>query len=362
MLALASAMVLVGANAFFVAVEFAFVAARAARLEADADEGDRRSIRALASVRDLQPQLAGAQLGITMASLGLGFVAEPAVAVLIEPLVHQIFDVSSKVAHSISFAVALAIVMPVHIVAGEMVAKNIAIAKPERTARRLAGPMQLYIVAFYPVIWALTLLSNGIVRLFGVKPVDEINVALTVKEFHTLLTGAREEGVIEPSEHELLSGALEFSDRSVGSLMVAVDEMVSMRRSATVAVIERVVAESGHSRIPVWGSAPDDVIGFVHAKDLLHIPAEDRSEPMPMELIRRMLVVGPAVPALELMRRMCGSRVHMALVKNGGRAENGRPRLVLGVITLEDVLEALVGEIYDETDDSSPAAEVEFRQ
>lgn len=350
-------------------------------------------------------------MGITMASLGLGFVAEPAVAVLVEPLIGRIFDVSDQMKHSISFAVALAIVMPIHVVAGEMVAKNIAIAKPELTARRLAGPMQLYVVAFQPVIWTLTLVSNGIVRLLGVKPVDEINVALTVKEFHTLLTGAREEGVIEPSEHELLSGALEFGDRSVGSLMMAADEMVSMRRSATVAAIEQVVAESGHSRIPVWGSAPDDVSGFVHAKDLLHIPAEDRSEPVPMELIRRMLVVGPDVPALELMRRMCGSRIHIALVRgsaalrgtpaghppgvgtavaeammtggaaigtaaargkteagsgiggtrvserapgDGDRAEDGRPRPTLGVITLEDVLEALVGEIYDETDDSSP--------
>lgn len=366
-LALGVATFLVAANAFFVAVEFAFVAARTARLEANADEDDRRSKQALSAVRDLQPQLAGAQLGITMASLALGFVAEPALAGLIESLVDLVVDVSDRVLHTIGFVAALAIVVPVHVVAGEMVAKNIAIAKPEWTARHLAGLMQLYIIAFRPVIWVLNMTSNGLVRLIGVKPVDEITTVLTTQEFHALLAGARDEGVIEPSEHDLLSGALEFRDRSVGSLMVPTSGMVAVHRSATVADIEQVVAGSGHTRIPIWGLEPDDILGFVHAKDLLRMPVEARDEPVPMELTRRMLVTAPDVPALQLMRRMCGLRVHMALVKGSettGSVQTGntptghyfageeQPSMTLGIITLEDVLEALVGEIYDETDEN----------
>ena len=358
--ALATAVALVGANAFFVAVEFALVAARAVRLETAADDGDRRSKQALVAVRDLQPRLAGAQLGITMASLGLGFVAEPAVADLVEPLIKRIADIPPGVAHSISFAVALTLVVAVHVVAGEMVPKNIAIAAPEWTARRLAAVLQVYVIVFRPVIWALNGVSNAIVRLLGMKPVDEIDIALTVKEFHTMLAGALHEGVIEPSEHELLAGALEFRDCSAGSLMVPAAEMVSVPRSTTVAGIEEVVASSGHTRVPVWGMAPDDILGFVHAKDLLHMPPDARSDPVPLELIRRMLVVSPDISAREVMQLMRRLRVHIALVERKLRSDQpgadhragiGQSRITLGIVTLEDVLEAIVGEIYDESDD-----------
>ena len=347
---LAIAAALVGANAFFVAAEFALVAARAARLEADSGNGDRRSSEALAAVRDLQPRLAGAQLGITMASLGLGFTAEPAVADLIEPLIERVADVPSGVLHSISFAVSLALVVTVHMVAGEMVPKNIAIAGPERAVRLLAPALQVFIVVFSPVIRSLNAVSNKIVGLMGLKPVDEVNTALTVREFHRLLAGARDEGVIEPGEHDLLAGALEFRDQSARSLMVPAAEMLSVARSTPVARLEETVATSGHTRVPVWGSAPDDVLGFVHAKDLLRMPAEARTDPVPLEVIRRMLVVGPEMPARELLREMRRLRVHIALVVRSGGED--APGSMLGMVTLEDVLEALVGDIFDETDDA----------
>lgn len=335
------AVLLLAANAFFVAAEFALIAARAARLEAEAKEGNRASSQALKAVRDLQPRLAGAQLGITMASLGLGFFAEPAVAHLIEAAIDN--TVSSKeLSHTIAFILALAIVVPVHVVIGEMVPKNIAIAEPEQTARKLALPLQAYVILFKPLIWLLNGLSNSIVRAMGLQPVDEINTALTVKEFHTLIAGALDEGVIKASEHELLSGALEFREHSAGSLMVPTNEMVSVPRNTTVAKVEQVVASSGHTRVPIWGATSNDILGFIHAKDLLRIPVDMHSEQIPVEIIRRMIVTHPDVSAKALMGRMRRHQVHIALV----RTEES----VLGIVTLEDVIESLVGEIYDETD------------
>ena len=343
--ALVAAILLLGANAFFVAAEFALVAARAVRLEASARLGDHRTAAALDAVRDLQFQLAGAQLGITMASLGLGFVAEPAVAALVEPAVDWIVNVPSGVLHTISLTIALSIVVTVHMVAGEMVPKNIAIAGPESTARLLAPALRAYGIVLRPVIWCLNAVSAGIVRLLGIAPVDEINTALTVNEFQTLLAGARDEGVIEAAEHELLSGALGFRVRSAGSMMVPVLRLVSVPRGISVAQLEDVVASSGHTRVPVWGSAPDDVLGFVHAKDLLRFPAQARDDPVPLELVRRLRVVRPDMAGRDLLLWMRRSRVHMVLVRDASGA-------ILGIVTLEDVLEALVGDIFDETDEN----------
>ena len=342
--ALVAAVVLLGANAFFVAAEFALVASRAARLESAAAAGDRRSALALTLVRDLQTQLAGAQLGITMASLVLGYLAEPAIAHLIEPLIELVADVPDGVVHTISFATALFVVTTLHVVVGEMVPKNIAIAGPESSARLLAPAMRMYGVVFRPVIWSLNVVSNALVRLVGMRPVDEINTALTINEFHTLLKGARDEGVIESTEHELLAGALEFRVRSAGLLMVPADRLVSVPRGTSVARLEDVVASSGHTRVPVWGSEPGDVLGFVHAKDLLRMPPEARDDPVPLELLRRMRVVSPSMSGRDLLLYMRRSRRHMALVRD----DDGEMQ---GIVTLEDVLEALVGDIFDETDE-----------
>ena len=196
-----------------------------------------------------------------------------------------------------------------------MVPKNIAIAGPEHSARFLAPPHAAYLTVFKPLIFALNAISNGIVRLLGYEPVDELNTALTVNEFHTLLKGAREEGVIEDVEHELLAGALDFRARTAGSIMVPLAEVVSVPRPTSVADIEQLVNTSGHSRIPVWANGPDDIIGFVHSKDLLRLAPETRDEPVTLEMIRRMLIVPPDQSVRELMRSMRRLRRHMALVR-----------------------------------------------
>ena len=340
---LVAAVLLLMANAFFVAVEFALLASRATRLEPMVDGDDKRAAVALEAVRDLQPQLAGAQLGITMASLGLGFVAEPAVADVLESAIDLVVDVPSGVLHTISFVVALSIVVVLHMVVGEMVPKNIAIAAPERSARLLAPIHRAYVSVLRPVVWALNAMSNGIVRLIGFEPVDELNTALTVNQFHILLHDAVEEGKLEGVEHDLLAGALDFRARTAGSIMVPVSSMVSVPRSTSVADIEQLVADSGHSRIPLTAVGPDDVIGFVHSKDLLQFGRKERDDPFPLEMVRRMLIVEPDQSVRELMRSMRRLRQHMALVQLPGGD-------LLGMVTLEDVLEALVGDITDETD------------
>lgn len=348
---LLAALGLLIANAFFVAVEFALLASRVARLEPMAEDGsDKRAAVALESIRDLQPQLAGAQLGITMASLGLGYVAEPALEHILDDAIGWAVDLPSGVTHTLAFILSFAIVVVIHMVIGEMVPKNIAIASPERSARLLAPAHNAYVTLFKPVVWFLTAISNGITRMLGMEPADELNTALTVNEFHTLIKGAVGEGKLEDLEHELLTGALDFRARTAGSAMVPRRRMVTVPRSTSVADIEALVASVGHSRIPVTGVNPDDVIGFVHSKDLLRFDAGERQDPVPLEMIRRMLIVTPDQSVRDLMRSMRRLRRHMALV----RTSEGQ---LLGMVTLEDILEALVGDITDETDGGSrPAA------
>ena len=343
------AVLLVAVNGFFVAAEFALLASRAARLQPMAEGGDDAgAAAALDAVQDLQPQLVGAQLGITMASLALGYVGEPAVGAVIESAVEAFVELPSGVLHTISFIVAMSIVVIAHMVAGEMVPKNLAIANPERVARVIAPIHAFYLVVFRPVVWALNTVSNGIVRMLGSEPVDEINTALTVNEFHTLFDGVLEKGKIEDTEHDLLAGALAFRARTAGSIMVPAHDMVSAPRSTSVHEIEEIVASSGHSRIPMQGIRPDNIVGFVHSKDLLRLPDIDGNgashlDQVPLEMIRRMLIVAPDQPVRDLMLSMRQHRCHAALVQT----PEGQ---LLGMVTLEDVLESLVGDIRDETD------------
>jgi len=341
---LIAAVLLLAANGFFVAIEFALLASRASRLQPLVDgRDDPGAEAALDAVRDIQPQLAGAQLGITMASLGLGYVAEPAVASLIVSAIEQAGEVPSRLLHTISFILALSIIVTLHMVIGEMVPKNLAIANPERVARVLAPLHTAFVTVLGPVVWFLNASANGIVRILGFEPVDELASALTVSEFHTLLAGAAEEGKLEDVEHELLAGALDFRARTAGSIMTPRDKMWTVTRPTSVAEIERLVTDSGRSRIPIEGVGPDDIIGFVHSKDLLRLPPEARDDQVPLEMMRRMLIVSPDQPIRDLMRAMRRARRHLALV----RTDDDR---LLGLVTLEDVLEALVGDIRDETD------------
>jgi CBS domain containing-hemolysin-like protein len=337
------AAVLLLANGFFVAVEFALLASRRTKLESLAEEGNARASRALGSLRQLNHQLAGAQLGITMASLLLGFVAEPTVAGLIEDGIAGIVELPDSVLHLIGFTVALTIVVFLHMVIGEMVPKNIAIAAPERTLLALTLPNRAYVAVFGPLMRLLTALANGGARLFGVEPRDELATSASAEELALMLAASRDQGLIEDVAHQLLLGALDLGDRRVTTVMVPRDAVVWLPRTATPSEAERLVVSSGHSRLFVVGDDLDDVLGFVHAKDLLTIPSEARDRPLPLGRVRRMLVLGERTSLDDALVAMQRARLHMAVVVDAEDRTSG-------IATLEDVIEALVGDIRDESD------------
>jgi CBS domain containing-hemolysin-like protein len=336
------AVVLLVANGFFVAAEFALIAARQSRIEQLAEEGDARATAAIRSIKELSLMLSAAQLGITIASLLLGYIAEPAVAHLLEdPL--EFIGLAHTSSHTVAFILALSIIVFLHMVVGEMVPKNIAIAAPERVALWLARPMRAFTTVFRPVVWTLTWSANVLLRLLRIEPRDELSEARTGDEIADLLAVSRREGVLEEVEHRLMTGALRFPAREVASVMVDRDEIVRVPVTATAAEVEQVALSTGHSRIVVHGRDLDEVLGFVHAKDLLAVAADARDLPLPRTLVRRMLVVPTGRTLQQLLLAMRRARIHAALVVDG----EGR---TAGVATLEDVLESLVGDIQDEHD------------
>ena len=339
---LVAAVVLLIANGFFVAVEFALVATRRSRLEQLAEDGDTRAKAAVAMVRDLSFMLSAAQLGITLASLGLGYVAEPAIAALLEtPL--EWLHVPHDLLHPISLVIGLTIVVFLHMVVGEMVPKNVAIAEPDRTALWLALPMRVFTVVFRPAIHALNLLANGGLRLLRIEPTDELVSFATGDELAGMLAASREEGLLDEVEHRLMTGALGFPAREVTSVMIPRSEIVAVQVDTPVEAVEHVSAGHGHSRLPVYGRDLDQLLGYVHAKDLLALPADARPQPLPRSVVRRMLTVPTDRTLMDLLLAMKRARLHFAVVVDGA----GR---VAGIVTLEDVLESLVGDIRDEHD------------
>jgi CBS domain containing-hemolysin-like protein len=340
---LIAAVVLLLLNGFFVAAEFALVAARRTKIEALAKEGAATANLAQKSIRELTLTLAGAQLGITMCSLGLGFVGEPAIAHLLESAITSLGEIPETLLHTISFTVALTIVTFFHMVVGEMAPKNIAIAEPERTALLIALPFRAFVLVFGPILYLLNGIANAGCRLLGVEPQEERMTASTAEEIQWMVNQSAEQGVIGPHERRLLAGAAAFGERDAASAMVPRTEVVALPSTSTPVEIERVVVDSGHSRIPVYGENIDQILGFFHAKDLLKVPPAQRHHPLARRWIRPMLIVPESLKLPPLLLSMRRERKHFALVvdEHGGTA---------GVVTMEDVLEELVGEIRDEHD------------
>jgi CBS domain containing-hemolysin-like protein len=275
----------------------------------------------------------------------LGYLAEPTMAHLLKGPFHSA-GLSAGAAHSVGFVLGLTIVVFLHLVFGEMVPKYLAMSAPDRAALLLAVPMRGFATLFRPIVHLLTVTARVLLAAIGIEQRDELSEGRTGDEIADLLTASRREGFLEEVEHRLMTGALRFPIREVASVMVLREAIVRVPSSATAAEVERVVLDSGHSRIVVHGRDLDEVLGFVHAKDLLGIPAAGRDRPLPQRLVRGMLVVPSERTLQQLLLAMRGARIHVALVvdSSGGTA---------GVVTLEDVLEALVGDIRDEHDAQS---------
>jgi CBS domain containing-hemolysin-like protein len=331
--------VLLIGNGFFVASEFAFTASRR---EVIATTGGRSARAAAAAIGDLSVTLAGAQLGITICSLVLGFVAEPALARIIETIFGFV-PVPSGVLHSISLVIALLIVVFLHMVIGEMAPKNIAIATPERLALLLAIPFRAFMTVFRPVIVSVNFLADLILRVFRVEPRDALETSRTAEDLAQVIAAGRSEGVIEEFAHRLLSGAIMFSERDASEVMVPRPDIVALPITATPTEVARVVTEEGISRVPLFEGDIDHMVGFVHAKDLLAVADEDYDSPLDPGLVRPLLVVPESAPVRPLLGQMQRQGIHLALIvdEHGGTA---------GLLTLEDIAEELVGEIRDEYD------------
>jgi CBS domain containing-hemolysin-like protein len=281
-----------------------------------------------------------------MASLGLGFVAEPAIAHVFESWLEPI-DLPEALVHGISFATALLLVTFLHLVIGEMVPKNLAIAAPEPTLLALALPNRLFVIVFGPIIRALNAIANGAVRLVGLEPKEELASAHTPEELLAVLAQSRREGTIEGPRADLLTGALDFAERPVREVMVDRDRIVTVTLRTSMAEVERLVTERGHSRLPVVGRDLDDIVGFVHVKDLLGPAGEDGGRPVSLRRLRRMLVVDEGEALADVLLRMQRSRLHLASVVDDDRR-------TVGLVSLEDVLESMVGDIRDESDRDAP--------
>ena len=334
--------VLLAVNAFFVALEFALVGSRRSRLEPLAAAGDRSAQRGLEDMRELSIQLAGAQLGITIASLILGLVGEPAMAHVLEGPVDLIPGIPEGWAHPVAGGVGLLIVVFAHMVLGEMVPKNITLTHPEATLRVVGMPNRAYLMVARPFVRVLNALANLGVRAFGIEPRDELGNAHTAEELAVMVAASREEGTIHGFAGELLSGVLDFGGSEVASVMVPRERICAISNGTTPAEAESVVLSEGHSRLLVVGPGGlDDVLGFLHAKDLLQLPDAVSGRPLPPRLLRRMLVVPRDRSLEDLLLAMRRSRVHFALVADADGS-------TAGIVTLDDLLEELVGDITDE--------------
>lgn len=328
------AVVLLGANAFFVGAEFALVSARRSSIEPLAEAGSRRARTTLGAMEQVSMMMAGAQLGITVCSLGLGAIGEPAVAHLLEPLFDAV-GVPEGAVYPISFVIALTVVVALHVVIGEMVPKNLALAGPDRAALALAPPLLVVVTVLRPVIWLLNKVANGVLRLLGVEPKDEVTSSFTRDEVAGLLDESRAGGLLDAGEHDLLTGALTLEDRDTRSVLIGRAELTVLSPDDDALAVERVAAETGFSRFPVV--AGGELTGYVHVKDVL--VADGRPDVLVADITRPLPRVAAEADLRSTLQTMQAGRAQLAAVVDGGR--------VVGVVALEDILEELVGEIRD---------------
>ncbi|WP_381800968.1 hemolysin family protein [Streptomyces niveus] len=331
------AVLLVLANGFFVGAEFALVSVRRSQIEPLAAQGSARARQVLHGLENLPQMMAAAQFGITICSLTLGAVAEPTVARLLEPLFHAA-HVPEGLIHPLGFFVALAAVVFLHLVIGEMVPKNLAMAAPEKTAIWFSPGLVGFARLCRPVTAALGACAGLVLRAFGVEPKDEVEAVFTSEQLNRLVEDSGQAGLLEPEEQERLEDALELGSRPVTDVLLTRAGLVTVTPAVTPREIEELTVRTGFSRFPVCADNAGVFMGYVHVKDVLDL--EERERAVPQHIWRPMTTLRAELPlddALTVMRR---AATHLAQVADG----SGR---VLGLVALEDVLETLVGEVRD---------------
>lgn len=375
--------VLLAANAFFVGAEFALISARRTRVEPLATSGSRPARITLFAMGHVSLMMAGAQLGITVCSLALGAVAEPMIAATIEIPLHAV-GVPDSWLHPIALVIALSLVTYLHVVLGEMVPKNIAIAGPERLAMALSPVLVALVTLLLPLLWVLNGLANLVLRLIRVTPRDEVASAFTGDEVADLVAESRRSGLIDRDDERLVLGALTFTERDVRSVLIPMGRVATLDESLPVADAAAAAARLGFSRFPVR-DATGAPCGYIHIKDLRVEDPDRRGRRLGTQVVRPLPQVAATDSLRTALQVMQRAKAHLALVtgpgadaatdgaadgaaepigaagNGGGRAgaragsHEGAATTPLGVVTLEDVLEELIGTVLD--DSRSPASE-----
>jgi len=330
-------------NAFFVVAEFSLVKIRRTRLEELAFQGNGRARLALQIVSNFDTYLGATQLGVTLASLGLGWLGEPAVAALIAPLVFKYFPDAVWLVHTVSVAVGFTIITFLNIVLGELVPKALAIQRTEQLALFCAWPLFVFHKLGYPVIVLFNKAARAIMALIGIKPASEAEVAHSEEELRMIVNASHRGGVLDQMESELIDNVFDFADRLAREVMVPRQDMVCLFTDDPFEENMRVVRETGHTRYPLCVEDKDHVIGMVHIRDLLDMDICGTGEKDLRSIMREILVVPEGMSVARLLQAMRRKRTHLAVVADeyGGTA---------GLVALEDVLEEIVGDIQDEHD------------
>ena len=334
-------------NAYFVATEFALVAVRRTQVELWVQAG-RAGARALArAIGSLDDAIAATQLGITLASIGLGFVGEPALARLLQPTLRGVGVESSAAVHSLALGIAFAAITFLHVVVGELAPKALALDRPGAVALACAQPLLVFGAVFRPVLRAMHGAGNALVRALGVKQLGEARAAHTPEELSLLVSEARDAGAIRPYTGRILGNVFRITTRSVRDVMVPRERVRAVDRHVELELLLELLRETGFTRVPVYDGEPDHIIGILHSKDLFHVMARERVVIL-ADAIRPPATLPPDLPLVDALRQFRRGRSHLALVREGDGP-------ILGLCTLEDVLEEIVGQIEDEHDEPTPA-------
>lgn len=336
--------VLVLLNGFFVSVEYAMVKARAGRLDALIEEGKKRAVRARGIVSQMDAYLSACQLGITLVSLALGWLGEPAIASMLKPLAASM-GLSDGAVHAVALVIAFLFIAILHIVLGELAPKSFAVNKAEPVLMMAAAPMNLFYKVMYPFIWLLNVLASGLLRLFRLTPVSETGTAHTEEEIRIIMQESNKSGLIDNTEMTLVDNIFEFADTMAREIMIPRTEMICLNNQITLEENLEIAQEGMRTRYPVCNGDKDHIVGFIHIKDLMRGGSSDY-----LDLIRPILTVPESIQISTLLKLMQRAKTQIALLidEYGGTS---------GLVTLEDIMEEIVGEIQDEFDQERPGIE-----
>ncbi len=342
-LLLALALALVAACGVFVAGEFSLLAADRATIDAEADRGDRRALGVQKAFKTLSTQLSGVQLGITVTNLAVGFLAEPAIARIIDGPVEAVFGLTDSAAYAVSLTVSLVVATTLMMLFGELVPKNIAISLPVATAKVVVG----FVSGFAKIMaWPIRFLNgaaNAILGLFGLEATEELASGRSPAELESLVRRSASEGTLDPTTASLVQRSLGFGDKRASEVLTPRTTMETMDATASVADLIADSRRTGHSRFPVVGDSLDDVVGLVHVKNAVAVPEPERTTTDVRSVMSEPVLVPSSVDLDTLMDTLQASGLAMAVVVDefGGTD---------GVVTIEDLIEELVGEVVDEHD------------